>query len=192
MTEHNAMISRAAWFQLNQIGRIRYYLDEESTKILVHSFVSSRLDSFNSLLHGVPKYEVDKLQRIQNAAAKVILGLKKFDHVTPALVNLHWLPIALRIDFKILVLVYKSLHGLAPAYLRDLIKLRNPGRSLRSSKQISLIVPRKNNATFGERAFSFIGPSLWNRLPDDCKDANTVETFKSRVKTHLFKLAYDL
>ena len=192
MSEHIAAISRGAWFHLNQISKIRCYLDLESTKTLVHSFVSSRLDSFNSLLYGVPQYEIQKLQKIQNAAAKMVMGLKKYDHVTPALIDLHWLPIEFRIDFKILVLVYKSLHGLAPSYLCDLIKPRETGRSLRNSDCVSLYVPDRNLVNYGQKAFSFTGPLLWNRLPDNCKCAPSVEAFKCRVKTHLFKLAYNV
>ena len=194
MSEHIATIARGAWFHIHQIGRIRCYLDLESTKILVHSFVSSRLDNFNSLLHGVPKCEIKKLQRIQNSAARMILGLKKYDHVTPALISLHWLPVALRIDFKILVLVYKSLHGLAPTYLCDLVcvKKKNTDMELRSDAWITLIVPKRKNASFGKRAFSYIGPFLWNQLPIDCKQSTSLDVFKRRVKTHLFKVAYDL
>ena len=154
--------------------------------------MSFRLDSFNSLLHGVPKYELEKLQRIQNAAAKLIVGLKKYDHVTPTLIDLHWLPVHARIDFKVLILVYKCLHNLAPAYMCDLITPRVMDRSLRNDNCISLLVPRKKTATYGERAFSFIGPYLWNTLPNDCKNAESLSSFKCKLKTHLFKLAYNL
>ena len=192
MSDHISAISRGAWFHLNQISKIRSYLDESSTKTLIHSFVSSRLDSFNSLLHGVPKYELAKLQRIQNAAARLITGLKKHDHVTPTLIHLHWLPIEARIDFKILVLVFKCLNGLAPKYLSDLITPRNTNRSLRNSGVISLVVPVRKNVTLGQRAFSYAGPFMWNILPDECKTAKTLYCFKRRLKTHLFKIAYDL
>ena len=191
MSEHVSAIARGAWFHLKQIGKIRCYLDQEGAKTLIHSFVSSRLDSFNSLLYWVPKYELNKLQRIQNAAARIITGLKKYDHITPTLISLHWLPIQYRIDYKILVLVYKSLHELAPSYLSDLIKSRTLTRSLRNQCP-SLIVPKMNNATVGERSFSFAGPFMWNILPENCKCAPTLSTFKQRLKTYLFKLAYDV
>ena len=121
MKQHIASISKAAWFHLKRIGQIRPYIDDISAKTLMHSFVSSRLDNFNSLLCGVPDYELNKLQRIQNAAARIITGSRKFEHITPSLIKLHWLPIKFRIEYKILLLTYKALNGLAPQYLSDLL-----------------------------------------------------------------------
>lgn len=192
MCDQISAISKGAWYHLKQIGTIRPYLDQESAKALVHSLVSSRLDSFNSLLYGVPKYELMRLQRIQNAAARMITGLKKHEHITPTLINLHWLPIQYRIDYKILVLVYKCLHELAPAYLSDLIKVRRTERSLRNNNIPSLIVPKKECVTYGENSFSFAGPFLWNLLPIDCKSSGSLNVFKRRLKTHIFRQAYNL
>ena len=104
----------------------------ECTEILVHAFVSSRLDYCNSLLHGSPKYVPQKLQRAQNAAARLIKLSRKYDHITPHLMDLHWLPIEYRIQFKILLLTYKTLNGLAPSYLSDLLQRYAPVRNLRS------------------------------------------------------------
>ena len=118
-------------------------------------------------------------------------GLKKFNHVTPALIDLHWLPIQYRIDFKILMLVYKCLNGLAPKYLCDLIKPRRTGRTFRNNCTY-ITLPKLDFVKCGQRSFSFAGPLLWNRLPEQCKAAKSLDVFKSRVKTYLFKLAYDL
>lgn len=192
MSDHISAVARGAWFHLRQIAKIRPYLDQDSAKSLIHSFVSSRLDSFNSLLYGIPNYEINKLQRIQNAAAKVIAGLRKHDHVTPTLINLHWLPVLYRIDYKILVLVYKALNDLAPEYISSLLKRKTTPRTLRNDNIVYLIVPSKNNVTYGERAFCFAGPHLWNLLPAECKTASSLNIFKRRLKTHLFKLAYDV
>ena len=80
-----------------------------------------RIDSCNSLLYGLPDLQISKLQRIQNSAARLVTRSRTYDHVTPILPNLHWLPIRSRIDFKILLLTYQRLHGTAPAYLQDLV-----------------------------------------------------------------------
>ena len=88
-----------------------------STETLIHAFVSSRVDYCNNLLYGLPAYQLNKLQRVQNAAARLIFQETKYCHVRPLLYNLHWLPVEFRIDFKILLLTYKAINGLAPFYL---------------------------------------------------------------------------
>ncbi len=89
----------------------------------ITSFITSRLDYCNSLYYGA---------MVQNVAARLLTGSHKFDHISPILTSLHWLPVKQRIEFKILVFVFKALHGLAPAYLSDLVRCHNPFRALRS------------------------------------------------------------
>ncbi len=112
--------------QLRAIGRARKFLTTEATEKVLHAFVSSRLDSGNSILYGLPEYQIGRLQRLQNTAARILTRTKKFEHITPILHSLHWLPIANRIEFKILTLAHKCLHNQAPAYLSDLIRLHQP------------------------------------------------------------------
>ena len=85
---------------------------------MVHSFMSSRLDYCNSLLL-IGAERIKRLQSIQNAAARLVSGTRKFDRITPVLKNLHWLPVAKRIAYKVVMLVYKCLNGRAPSYLAD-------------------------------------------------------------------------
>ncbi len=99
---------------------------------LVHAFMTSRLDYCNALLGGCPASSINKLQIVQNAAAKDLTRSRKYDHITPILQSLHWLPIKFRISYKILLLAYKALNDLAPAYLTNLLSRFNPTRSLRS------------------------------------------------------------
>ena len=181
MSDHISSMCKSSWFQLNRIGKIRKYLTSDSAKTLVHAFVASRLDSFNSLLYGVPKYEIKKLQRIQNSAARLISGCRKYDHITPILIKLHWLPIEYRIEYKILVLTYKAIKKTAPQYIIDLVHER------KYSLEIPMTITK-----CGERSISYASPYLWNRLPDKCKKASSLSSFKGLIKTHLFKLAYDV
>ncbi len=154
---------------------------------LIHAFVTSRLDYCNSLLTGVPAATLKKLQKVQNAAARIISKTRKFDHVTPILLKLHWLPLPLRVEFKILLLTYRALHDLAPEYLKGLIIPYTPARSLRSSS-CNLLTPIKTKlSTYGDRAFSAVAPRLWNDLPMYIKSAESLASFKSHLKTHLFK-----
>ena len=126
-------ICKGAWYVIQKIGRIRPYLSQEVCERLVHAFISSKLDSYNSILYGLPVTELNKLQRVQNAAARLISRTPKSHHITPILQQLHWLPVKDRISFKLLLLTFKALHGLAPIYISELIKPYNPSRSLRSS-----------------------------------------------------------
>ncbi len=147
---------------------------------LVHAFMTSRLDYCNALLGGCPASSINKLQVVQNAAARVLTRLRKYDHITPILQSLHWLPIKFRISYKILLLAYKALNGLAPAYLTSLLSRYNPSRCLRSQNSGLLVVPRIAKSTKGGRAFSYLAPKLWNSLPDNVRGSDTLSLFKSR------------
>ena len=106
--------------------------------------------------------------------------------------QLHWLPLNYRIHFKILLLVFKCLNGLAPTYLSDLLHYHNSPRLLRSSFQNLLAVPKSRLKTYGDRAFSVVAPRLWNKLPLELRSVTCVDQFKTQLKTYLFKLAYDV
>ena len=164
---------------------------KEVATTLIHAFVTSRLDNGNSLLCGIAEDSLQKLQRVQNAAARLIMGLRKFDRITPALVELHWLPIRQRILFKILLLTWKALHGQAPAYIWDMLTPFIPKRQLRSGQQMLLCVPRTNLCTYGDRAFSVVAPKAWNNIPAEIKLSGSRDTFKKRLKTHLFSSAFE-
>ena len=162
------------------------FLDTHSLKILMSSYVLSRLDYCNSLLAGLPEASLDKLQRVQNHAARVVLKRKKRDHVTPMFIELHWLPVRSRISYKIALLCYKCLNRTAPQYLCDLLEQYVPTRSLRSSDQNLIRVTNSKTKTWGGRAFSFFAPSVWNSLPQGLRDAEGEIVFKNMLKTHFF------
>ena len=132
------------------------------------------------------------LQRVQKAAARLIFNASRFCHITPLLVQLHWLPVIHRINFKILLITFKALRGLAPLYISDLLNFkRSSSYSLRSSKEQLLSPPNcKTLVTLGDRAFVAAAPKLWNALPKDVRNAETVDSFKRLLKSHLFKLAF--
>ena len=124
---------------------------------------------------------------IQNTAARVVSFARKYDHITPVLLNLHWLPV--RLIFKILFLVDQTRNGLAPSCLSDMLRYRMSKRKLRSTARNFLAVSRTYTKSFGDRAFSVAGSKLWDQLPLSIRQSSTVGTFTKELKTHLFKLA---
>ncbi len=157
---------------------------------LAHAFMTSRLDYCNALLGGCPASSINKLQIVQNAVARVLTRSRIYDHITTILQSLHWQHIKFCISFKILLLSYKAINGIVPAYLTNLLSRYNPTRSLRSQNSGLLVVPRMAKSTKGGRTFSYLDPKLWNSLPENIRGSDTLSLFKSRLKTHLFSQAF--
>ncbi|KAI5607668.1 hypothetical protein C0J50_6988, partial [Silurus asotus] len=151
---HINQVTKTAFFHLRNISKLRNMLSISDAEKLVHAFMTSRLDYCNALLGGCPASLINKLQLVQNAAARVLTRARKYDHITPILSSLHWLPVKFRIDYKLLLLTYKALNGLAPIYLSSLLTRYNPPRSLRSQNSGLLVVRRITKSTKGGRAFS--------------------------------------
>lgn len=187
---HVSSICKKSYMQMRQIGQVRKYLDVDSCKKLVNALVLSRLDYCNSLLYKLPKHLLHRLEKIQNTAARIITGAKRSDHMTPVLKDLHWLPIPLRIEYKILLITFKALNGYAPQYISDLLSPYIPPRPLRSAGQDMLDLPDWRLETYGKRAFAYGAPTLWNALPRDMIRADTVDAFKRNLKLYLFKRHY--
>ena len=160
LTRHINNIGKSEWYAIRNIGKISRHLDQESCVRLVHAFVTSKLDSCNGVLTGLPDKEINKLQRVQNAAASLVAGAKKQEHIKPVLQTLHWLPIRARIDFKILLITYKALNDQAPDYISEILAKYKPTRKLCSADKNLLIVPRTNSKHYGDRAFSAAAPRL--------------------------------
>ena len=175
---------KKAFYHLRRISQIRKFLTESALAQLIHAFVISQLDFCNSLLAGLPKSSLDRLQRVQNA--RLIKGAKKGDPISLILLDIHWLPIAFRIDFKIALLTYRSLHRLAPRYLSSLLRLRVSSR-LACDRLISM---KSRTKTYGCRSFKTYAPQLWNSLPQNVRIVSSLAQFRSRLKTHLITVAF--
>lgn len=188
---HIKQACKTAYFHLRNIAKIRHLLSISDAEKLIHAFVSSRIDYCNSLLAGCPKTTIKGLQLVQNAAARLLTRTNRREHITPVLKSLHWLPVEFRIKFKILLLTYKATNGLAPIYLQDAIVPYQPNRALRSQNAKRLVPFAASKKTVGERSFSFQAPKLWNDLPIDIKNSDSVSTFKTRLKTFLFDKAFN-
>ena len=183
---------KSSFLHLRNIFKIRKFLSFDSTKTLVHAFITSKVDYCNSLLYGQPKCVLQDLQRVLNCSARLIYSTSKFEHVTPLILNLLWLPVEQRIIFKIALVTFKDLHDVAPSYITELIRPYKPGRTLRSSSRNLLAVPRFNLKTNGGRSFTVAAPTIWNSLPLELRTCASLSTFKSKLKTWLFKEAFGL
>lgn len=183
-------VVRSSFYQLRLISRARHYIPYNDLEKLIHAFVTSRLDYCNSLYSGLHVTLLHRLQTVQNAAARILTKTKKFDHITPVLAELHWLPIKYRIQFKILLFTFKIINNTAPTYLKELLNPYVPARALRSSSQLLLVQPRSRLKSRGDRSFAFAAPELWNSLPIGIRESDSIFSFKARLKTYLFELAF--
>jgi len=160
---------------LRQLRSIRHLVSATVFQSLVTALVLSRLDYGNGTLIGLPTHLIRRLQSVQNAAARLIFRLRRSDHITNALISLHWLRLPERIVFKVAVQTYRALRGDAPQYLRQFT-------SLQSSTSDDLCVPVvRLHATVGRRAFSVAGARVWNALPADVTSAPSLLTFRKRL-----------
>ena len=193
LSYHINSIFKSATFHLSRISSIRKFLTTDVTKTLVVNFILFRLDNCNSLFCSLSNEYIDKLQILQNHAARLIFRAKKKDHITPLLMSLHWLPIRFRIEYKIAVICFKCINGLAPIYLKNILEIYKPTRALRSA-QDNLIFkkPIMNYKSYGEKSFYFYGPFVWNSLPFQLRDSQNIDIFKKHLKTYLFKKAYNI
>ena len=187
MEEHITFVCRSCFFHLRNIGSIRKYLTGDIASKVIHAFITSRLDYCNSLLYGLPDKLIFRLKKVQYTAVRIITLCNPNDHITRHLKALHWLPVRLRIKFKLLLVTYKIMNGLAPSYLSELLLPCELHRELRSSCMGNLEIPRTRTVTYGDRAFSAVAPRLWNELPLEIRNAQTVTIFKTDLKTHLFQ-----
>ena len=158
-------MSRTTWYHLRNIARVCSIIPQEQVEILVGDSITSRLDYCNALLYGLPEYALYRLQSVQNSPARLVIQSRRYDHITPILYHLHWLPVQERISFKTSTVTWRALHGPAPDYISALVTLYIPQRSLRFAHENLLVVPASNLKSFGGRRFAHATPTLWNTLP---------------------------
>ena len=162
------------------------FLSTDATKTLVSAFVLSRLDYCNSLLFGCPQYLLNKLQKVQNNAGRLVLRVSKTDHISPHLASLHWLPIDSRIQYKLPSLCYNCLNSTAPDYLNELLRIYKPTRQLRSSSDTSILcIPTVRTHSLGQRSFSYAG-----RQSDTLSFTKSGHPIPSHTSNHHLKLIF--
>ena len=187
---HVGAVCKSASFHIRALRHIRPTLTTDMAKNIGSAIVGSRLDFCNSLLHGISTKNIKRLQRVQNMLARVVTGKGKYEHITPILRELHWLPIVQRIDFKIATIVFKTTKSSQPEYLADMLRGYKAARDLRSARMDLLTVPR-TKTVLSSRRFSVAAPALWNSIPVSIRASATINSFKKNLKTYMFKSAFN-
>ena len=165
---------------LRKVAHVWHFLNEEGTETIIQAHVLSKIDYCSSIYQGAPTYAINKLQRLQNMGSRISKRLRKYDHITPHLMDLHWLKINECIIYKVCVLMYKCTKGMAPQYLSELV-IKDHGHTLRSTTLNSLPTIRCNTTITHNSTFSSTGPRLKNMLPYDIKCSNDLGAFKTRL-----------
>ena len=192
MDRQVSKLCQVCYFHLRRLRTVRRSLTKESLLTLVHAFVTSRVDHCNGILFGAHSYLLDRIQSVLNSAARLVLNIPKFSHISAAIRDeLHWLPIKRRIEFKIALMVRHCVVGTAPEYLKELchpVSSAVGRQCLRSASRGDLTVPRYRLQTFGHRAFAVSGPQIWNSLPLKIRQScDNLLLFKKKLKAHLFQ-----
>lgn len=192
MKQHINHVVSVGYYHLRRLRQLRRHITQDVMKQLVFSLILCRIDYCNSILIGLPACSIAPLQRLQNAAARLVMGLRARDHVTSALASLHWLPVHFRIMYKVALTMFYIHTNQCPAYLSNIVipLHSNPSRQrLRSSAGTDYLIPR-TRTKLGERSFSVAGPTTWNSLPETVRAVTDTTAFKRVLKTHFFNIAF--
>lgn len=191
MDVHVSYLRKSCYNEIRKISHLRPFIDESATIKLVISLVISKIDYCNCLFYNMSNENFYKLQLIQNHAARIVKKASKRSSASVLLKELHWLPIKHRASYKVALMVFKCLHDVNfPSYLKELVTLYSPSRTLRSSDKFLLDKPLKK-LTFGQKSFHYSAPDVWNELPFEIRTCSSLYTFKKKLKTHFFKIAFD-
>ena len=188
---HVSSVCKAAHFHTRALSHIRKNISEKTALTVASTMVGARLDYCNSILYGASKSNLQKLQRVQNSLARIVTGTRRIEHITPVLARLHWLPIAMRVEYKVALLTFKVVTTQQPGYLNDLVKLHAPARQLRSSSRVNRLQLDTAKTQFASRAFRYAAPTVWNSLPSELTtDLSSLSRFKTGLKTYLYRNAF--
>ena len=198
--KQTSSICSAANYHIRALKHIRNCISTKTANTIACTLISSKLDYCNALLANTSDHNLDRLQRVQNLAARIVTKRTRYESSSKILADLHWLPVRQRIDYKISLLTFKTLVNSKPSYLNDLLRVSMPTRSLRSSSNgLLLDIPFCKTETIG-RAFMSTAPKIWNKLPQDLRilalpernsDPSAILYFKKSLKCFMYKSAFD-
>ncbi|KAJ1115749.1 hypothetical protein NDU88_003971 [Pleurodeles waltl] len=187
MTRQVSAVSSSCFNILRMLRKIFRWIPTETRKTVTQTLVTSRLDYGNTLYTGTTVKLQKRLQRIQNASARLILDIPRHSHISRHLRDLHWLPVSKRITFRLLTHAHKALHDLGPRYLNNHLTFYTPTRQLRSTSHALAAVPCIRKATMGGRSFSYLAAKTWNSLPIHLRLTQDHLSFRKQLKTWLFE-----
>ena len=196
-SKHIQNVCKSCFIQLRDFRSIRQFLTQDAAVSVANAFVNSRLEYCNSLFRNLSKFNLHRLQSIQNSAARIVTNSSKYTRITPVLKKLHWLPVQFRSEFKLVAQVYKFIHTGFPKYFAPYLSTYHPTYNTRRSQSVAnfLNVPNfqptihKSTKQFGF-SFAFDAPTVWNSLPEDIRASPTIATFRKKLKTYLYAKAY--
>jgi len=189
--QHVSDVVKSCNYHIRSLRHIRSLIDHDTAVTLACSIVATRLDYCNSVLNGITNTNISKLQRVQNKLARVVCKAPYQSSASCLLHKLHWLPISQRIEYKIASITYRARLYQEPKYIYELLTNYQPVRTLRSSNRNILVVPSHVKTVTASRAFCVAAPKLWNMLPSFITSAECFYVFKSRLKSHLFNIAFN-
>ena len=195
-SKHVQNVCKSCFIQLRDFRNIRQFLTQDAAVSVANAFVSSQLDYCNSLFRSLSKFNLHRLQSIQNSAARIVTNSSKYTLITPVLKKLHWFPVQFRSEFKLATLVYKFIHTGFPKYFAPYLSTYHTTYNTRRSQSVAnfLNVPKfqptihKSTKQFGF-SFTFDAPTVWNSLVEDIRASPTIATFRKKLKTYLYAKA---
>ena len=197
LSKHVQNVCKSCFVKLRDFRHVRRFLTHDVSVLVANALVSSRLDYCNSLFRSLSKFNLRKLQCIQNSAARIVSNTSRYTSITPVLKKLHWLPVEQRIVFKTVTLVYKYLHTGFPRYFSPHLSSYSSSYSTRRSESGGnfLVIPKfcpsvhKSVKQFGN-SFAFDAPTVWKTLPDVIRASPSLASFRKQLKTYLYTKAY--
>ena len=175
--------------KLCQINRVKKSFDKTTLELLITALVFSKMLYCSSVWANTSFLNVNKLQSIQNFACRIVTNTRKYDHVTPLLRELNWLPVREQLRYRDTVLAYECQNGLAPQYLMDKFSKRSCIHNRDTRARDSLQIPLFRTKT-GQRSFTFRGTNIWNNLDDDLKQRTSLTSFKRAVRDSLLRQTF--
>jgi len=189
MDRHVSSVVSSCNFHIRALRHIRPRLTLDAAKSVAVSIVGARLDYCNSLLYGTSQRNLDRLQRVQNSLARVVIQAPLRSSATELRRQLHWLPIRQRVNFKLGTIAFRAIHTGTPTYLASELHRHQPPRALRSGTTTILHRPHASS-DFHQHSFAVSAPATWNNIPAAIRDCASLDTFKTALKTHLFNSVY--
>ena len=170
--------------KLIQISRIKHLLDRKTLILLMNCFVFSKLLYCSTVWSNTSRSNIKKLQLVQNFAARIVLGLRKFDHISQGIRSLNWLSVCDRLYLNDAIMIFKCIYNLVPRYLAEKFIFRSQ-TNIRNTRQSNHLNILRCRLATGQRSFSYRGAKLWNNLSDDLKNVNSVKAFKLKLTKQL-------